>query len=241
MAVLEVRGLRKSYGSLEAVKGISFEVERGEVFALIGPNGAGKTTTLRMIATILRPDGGTVTLDGIDLVSNPERVRERISYLPEEAGAYRNMTGEGYLRFMADILVPDAQRREEALARARTIAGLGERLRSKVGTYSKGMARKLLLARAIMTLPSLAILDEPTSGLDVMNALEIRTTIRNAAAEGMSVLLSSHNMLEIEFLSDRVAIIHKGSIRATGAPAELKQAYDARNLEEVFAKVVAAE
>lgn len=238
MSILVVEGLRKRYGALEAVRDISFSVEEGEVFALIGPNGAGKTTTLRMVATILRPDGGRATLAGFDVVNEPELVRERISYLPEEAGAYRNMTGDGYIRFMADILVNGPRERDEAIARASEISGLGERLRSKIGTYSKGMARKLLLARALMARPALAILDEPTSGLDVLNALEIRDTIRRATESGMSVLLSSHNMLEIEYLSDRVAIVHEGTIRAIGSAAELKERFGGRNLEEVFARVV---
>ena len=113
--VLSVRGLAKSYGELQAVRGIDFEVHAGEVFALIGPNGAGKTTTLRIIATILRASGGTATVAGIDVMQQPERVREIISYLPEEAGAYKNMNGEAYLRFVADLFYADSAERDAAL------------------------------------------------------------------------------------------------------------------------------
>jgi len=235
--VLEVSGLRKSYGKHEAVRGIDFTVAEKEIFALIGPNGAGKTTTLRMIATILQPSGGTASLDGVDIASEPAKVRERISYLPEEAGAYKAMTGEDYLRFMAQIYFADKNGQEQALKTARDVSDLGERLFDKLGTYSKGMTRKLLLARTIMTRPRLAILDEPTSGLDVLNALEVRSTIKQFSRMGMSVLLSSHNMLEIEYLSDRVAIIHEGVIHEVGTPASLKERYGAANLEEVFAEV----
>ncbi len=236
-SLLHVKGLRKRYGSIEAVRGIDIEVAPGEILALIGPNGAGKTTTLRMVATILKPTSGSIVVDGIDVVADPAAVRERISYLPEEAGAYRQLTGHDYLTFAADVFYDDRDEREAAIARAVALSGLRERLRDKVGTYSKGMTRKLLLARVLMTRPRLAILDEPTSGLDVLNAIDIRETIISFAREGMAVLLSSHNMLEIEFLSDRVAIMHEGRIHATGTPAELKERFSAENLEAVFAEV----
>lgn len=235
--VLIVRALQKKYGELEAVRSISFTVGQGEIFALIGPNGAGKTTTLRIVATILRPTSGSVTVDGLDVVQEAGKIRERISYLPEEAGAYKNMTGERYLRFVTELFYANQGEQDSALARAREITGLGERLDDKLGSYSKGMTRKLLLARTLMTQPKLAILDEPTSGLDVINALEVRDTIKRQTSSGTAVLLSSHNMLEIEYLSDRVGLIHKGEIVETGSPGELKSRYNAENLEEVFAGV----
>ncbi len=232
--VLRVEGLRKFYGSLEALKGISFQVQRGEIFALIGPNGAGKTTALRIVSTLLSPSGGKVTFLGYDLVKNTEKFREKISYLPEEAGAYRNLKGTNYLKFMANFYAASAKETDEFLKRAEDIADLGTRLNEKVGTYSKGMVRKLLLARALMTRPELAILDEPTAGLDVINSLEVREIIKRFASEGISVLLSSHNMLEIEFLSDRVALIDQGRILDSGTSEELKDKYQAANLEIVF-------
>jgi len=233
-AVLSVEGLRKTYGRLEAVKGIDFQVKAGEIFALIGPNGAGKTTALRIIATLLSPSAGTVRFLQYDLRKEPDKVRENISYLPEEAGAYKNMKGADYLRFMAGFYASAPGEEKACIDRATDIAGLGERLKDKIGTYSKGMTRKILLARALMTRPVLAILDEPTSGLDVLNALDVREMIRRYVREGTAVLLSSHNMLEIEFLSDRVALIDKGLILDSGSPAELKAKHQASNLEEVF-------
>ncbi len=232
--VLTVRGLKKSYGNHTAVAGIDFEVRAGEVFALIGPNGAGKTTTLRIIATLLTSSAGEITFLDRDHRQEPDFVREKISYLPEEAGAYKDMKGIDYLRFMAGFYARTADEEREIIDRAAAITELGERLKTKVGTYSKGMTRKLLLARALMTRPVLAILDEPTSGLDVLNALDIREIVRRYVREGTSVLLSSHNMLEIEFLSDRVGLIDKGRILDTGTPDELKAKHNAKNLEEVF-------
>ncbi len=232
--VLTVRGLKKSYGAQHALAGIDFDVQAGEVFALIGPNGAGKTTTLRIVATLLTATAGQVQFLDQDLCKDPDFVREKISYLPEEAGAYKDMKGLDYLHFMAAFYAKDEAQEKEFVDRAVAITELGDRLATKVGTYSKGMTRKLLLARALMTKPTLAILDEPTSGLDVLNALEVREIVRRYVKEGTSVLLSSHNMLEIEFLSDRVGLINKGLILDTGTPAELKDKHAAKNLEEVF-------
>jgi ABC-2 type transport system ATP-binding protein len=235
---LKIENLTKNYGKFEALKGVSFEIKSNEVFALIGPNGAGKSTALKIIATILSSTSGKVEVWGFDQAKKPDEVRRRISYLPEEAGAYKNLTGKQYLEFMAALFTDDANLQREYVQTGSEMAGLGEKLRNKIKTYSKGMTRKLLLARTLMTHPMLAILDEPTSGLDIINALEIRKIIRGLSARGMAVLLSSHNMLEIEFLSDRVAIINQGRIYETGTAQELKQKYSASNLEEVFVRAI---
>ena len=237
--MLEVKDLNVYYGMIHAVKDISFSVDEGDIVTLIGANGAGKTTTIRMISTLLIPTDGDAVVAGHSVVKEPEKVRECITYLPDEAGAYKTMTGNAYLRFMAGLFTSDPNKINEYVERAASINKLGDRLKDKIGTYSRGMIRKLLLSRAVMTKPALAILDEPTSGLDVLNALEIRKTIKELAAkEGMSFLISSHNMLEIEFISDRVGIIAKGHLLVTGEAAELKQRYNAENLEEVFERVV---
>jgi ABC-2 type transport system ATP-binding protein len=236
-AVLDVQNLKKNYGKIEALKGISFSVKRGEIFALIGPNGAGKTTALRIISTILRPTSGDVFINGVSAVNEADRVRKFITYLPEDAGAYKNMTGYDYLKFMASLYLDGEAQVKEVVATAAEISGLGDRLKDKIGTYSKGMTRKILLARALMVKPVLAILDEPTSGLDVINAIEVRKIIKRFSELGMTVLLSSHNMLEVEFLSDRVAVINEGRILESGTPAELKERFGSRNLEEVFEEV----
>ncbi len=235
---LEVENLYKNYKEVTALRGISFKVGKGEIFALVGPNGAGKSTALKIIATILTPSAGEVQICGYDLKKEASKAREIISYLPEEAGAYKNLSGTAYLKFMASIFTNDKAQQKEFLDYAIRITGLGDRLKDKAKTFSKGMTRKLLLARTVMSRPKLAILDEPTSGLDVINAFEIRKIIKELAKEGMSVLLSSHNMLEIEFLSDRIGIIHKGEILAIGTPQELKEKYSADNLEEVFVKII---
>ncbi len=236
MAIIKVQNLVKNFGSVEAVKGISFTIDQGEIFGLIGPNGAGKTTTLRVLATLLQITNGSVSLFGFDVEKHPEKIRKQISYLPEDAGAYKNLTGRQYLEFIAHFFNP--KNANEMIRKGIEIADLDDRIDDKVDTYSKGMKRRLLVGRALMNDPKLAILDEPTSGLDVRNAQEIRSIIKSSARQGTIVLLSSHNMLEVEYLCDRIALIADGLIIEEGKPNGLKQKYSAENIEEVFMKVV---
>jgi len=229
---IEAEHLVKRFGDILALNDLSFTVGEGEIYGLIGPNGAGKTTALRIVGTIIKPTSGTVRIFDVDVVKDSSKAREMISYLPEEAGAYRNISGFEYLRFMANFY---GGRMTEAVEEGARISGLGDRLRDRVKTYSKGMNRRLLLARALMVKPKLAVLDEPTGGLDVVHALHIRQTIREyAEKQGTTVLLSSHNMLEVEYLCNRIALIDNGRIIEEGTPQELKTKYGVKNLEEVF-------
>ncbi|MEM3566434.1 MAG: ABC transporter ATP-binding protein [Candidatus Bathyarchaeia archaeon] len=239
MLAVEVHDVAKVFGSIRALDGLSFSVKPGEVFGLIGPNGAGKTTALRIVSTLLLPTSGTVKVFGRDVVRDAAEVRRIISYLPEEAGAYRYLSGWEYLEFMAKFHTSDKAEARKMVLEAAEISGLGERLKDKTKTYSKGMKRRLLVARALMLKPKLAILDEPTSGLDVLHSYHVREIIKSyVKRHGVTVLLSSHNMLEVEYLCDRVALINKGKIVAEGEPQELKEKFGSTNLEEVFAKVV---
>jgi ABC-2 type transport system ATP-binding protein len=232
--ILTVSNLRKTLGKTEILHGISFDVPAGSITALVGPNGAGKSTTLKIISTLLQPTSGTVQVNGHDVATMAAAVREQISYLPEESGAYKNMTGLAYLHFVAALYSSDAQQRAAYIERAIGIANLGPALTRKASTYSKGMVRKLLIGRAIMTNPALLILDEPTSGLDLTNAREIRKIIKELASTGTAILLSSHNMLEIEYLSDTIILINDGRIHDIGTAQELRKQYKADNIEDVF-------
>jgi len=236
---IEASNVAKVFGEIRALDGLSFSVKSGEIFGLIGPNGAGKTTTLRIVSTLLLPTSGTVKVFGFDVVENAAEVRKIISYLPEEAGAYRYLSGWEYLEFMAKFHTKNKDEAHEMVKEAAEISGLGERLKDKTKAYSKGMKRRLLVARALMVKPKLAVLDEPTSGLDVIHAYHVRDIIKNYVKDyGVTVLLSSHNMLEVEHLCDRVALVNKGKVVAEGEPQELKEKFESENLEEVFAKVV---
>ncbi|MEM4729852.1 MAG: ABC transporter ATP-binding protein [Thermoplasmata archaeon] len=240
MHALEMCGLVKDYPScVRALDGVDLTVEAGEIFGLIGPNGAGKSTAIRIAATLLVPTAGRAEVWGHDVVRERDEVRRIISYLPEEAGAYENLTGEEYLRFMARFYPGDP---EEAVRRGTRIAGLGDRIRSRTREYSRGMRRRLLIGRTLMTDSRLYILDEPTSGLDVLHAHHIRRVIRERVREtGTAALVSSHNLLEVEYLCDRVAILHNGRVACTGAPRELMEERGVRNLEELFMAVVGGE
>jgi ABC-2 type transport system ATP-binding protein len=237
MKAVEVRELVKNYGNFRALNGVSFEVNEGEIFGLIGPNGAGKTTALRVVATLLQITSGSVTIFDYELPKEAGEVRKIISYLPEEAGAYKNLTGKDYLNFIARFF-GDGEKSRDTVRRGLEIANLGKRIDDKVDTYSKGMTRRLLVGRALMVNPRLAILDEPTSGLDVVNAQEVRRIINSAVEGGTAVLLSSHNMLEVELLCHRIALINDGKIVASGTAEELKKEYDAGNIEEAFVKAI---
>jgi len=236
MVAIEVKNLVKSYGSIEAVKGVSFSVKDGEIFGLIGPNGAGKTTVLRVVSTLLKITSGSVKITNLDVEKDADKIRKIISYLPEDAGAYKNLTGRAYLQFIANFF--DAKQNQQMIQKGIEIANLGERIDDRVDTYSKGMMRCLLVGRALMINPKLAILDEPTSGLDVINAQEIRKLVKNTAKKGTTILLSSHNMLEVEYLCERIALISDGRILEEGEPKTLMDKYEANNIEEVFMRVV---
>jgi len=232
-------GLTKDFGNIRALNRLNLKVMSREIFGLIGPNGAGKTTALRVVSTLLLPTSGTITVFDLDVTHEAAEIRKIIAYLPEEAGAYRNLSGWEYLEFMAKFNTKDKGELRKMVKEAAEISGLGERLKDKAKTYSKGMKRRLLVARALMLKPKLAVLDEPTSGLDVLHAYHVREIIKRYVKEhGVTVLLSSHNMLEVEHLCDRVALLNKGKIVAEGKPQELKEKFGSANLEEVFAKVV---
>lgn len=177
MSAIEVTNLVKEFGGVRVVDGVSFSVNEGEVFGLIGPNGAGKSTTLRMISTLLQITSGTITMFGHDVETEPNEVRKILSYLPEESGAYKDLTGKAYLDFFSRFF-GDGKAAQEIAERGKNISGLGDRLNDKISTYSKGMTRRLLVGRALMFKPKLAILDELTSGLDVISAQKVRATVK---------------------------------------------------------------
>jgi len=236
---VEIINLTKDFGNIRALNELNLKVMPHEIFGIIGPNGAGKTTALRITSTLLLPTSGTVKVFGLDVVKEAAEVRKIMTYLPEEAGAYRNLSGLEFLEFMAKFNAENKNDVDAIINEAALITGLGERLKDKTKTYSKGMKRRLLVARALMNKPKLAILDEPTSGLDVLHAYHVREIIKRYVKEhGITVLISSHNMLEVEHLCDKVALINKGKIVAEGKPKELEEKFESENLEEVFAKVV---
>ncbi|HWQ16929.1 MAG TPA: ABC transporter ATP-binding protein [Sulfolobales archaeon] len=235
-----VERLVKIYGgSVRALNGISFKVDRGSIYCLAGPNGAGKSTTFRILSTLILPTSGDAYIEGLHVVREAGRVRGIISYLPEEAGAYKNITGFEYLSMVSKIYFRGREA-DEALERGIRISGLSEKdLGRPMKQYSKGMKRRIQVARALMIVPRVAILDEPTAGLDPAQKAEIRGIIKSYPKNyGVTVLLSTHEMSEAESLCERVAIIDKGYIVAEGSVDEIISSQGARNLEEAFLKLI---
>jgi ABC-2 type transport system ATP-binding protein len=234
--VIVARGLRKYFGRVQALSGVSFTVVEGEIYGLVGPNGAGKTTTLRIVAGIYRPDGGEIRVLGRDPASMGRSERSMIAYLPEEGQPYRNLTGREFLELYATIYgVEDV---DSYVEEAAELSGLGSKIDEKTMGYSKGMKRRLLVAAILALKPKIAILDEPTSGLDPLYSVTLREIIIEYNRRyGVTVLLSSHNMFEVEYLCDRVAVISRGRTVFEGTPRDAVEKTGSSNLEEAFLKL----
>lgn len=220
--MIVVEDLRKEYGGFVAVDGSTFTVESGEVYGIVGPNGAGKTTTLKMIAGLVEPTGGTVSVAGLN-AGDPE-MRRNLGFLPEESPLYEEMTGRSYLHFFADLYdVPDdvaEERIQEALDRLDL-----EHRERKIGDMSKGMKRKVAIARALVNDPDVLVFDEPASGLDPLTTNYIVDFTRELAEEGRTVVFSAHNLFHVEDVCDRVAIMNHGEIIARGSLEEIRTNY----------------
>ena len=215
---ISAEDLRFSYGDVEAVKGISFAIDPGEIFGFLGPNGAGKTTTIKMLTGQLRPASGTVRILGRDVGRDDPATQARIGVCFEEKNLYDAMSGEENLRFFAALYGVDGLDTDALLRRV----GLADRARDRVGSYSKGMRQRLMVARSILHQPAVLFLDEPTDGLDPVSSKAIRGIIREEAERGAAVLLTTHDMWEADELSHRVAFINEGQIYATDTPENLK-------------------
>ncbi|MGD2103996.1 MAG: ATP-binding cassette domain-containing protein [Anaerolineae bacterium] len=224
--MIDVKNVTKSYGPIEALRGISFDVSAGEIVGLLGPNGAGKTTTIKILTGSLQPDEGAVIVNGSDALEHTREVQAQIGYLPETAPLYPELTVQGYLKMMAELRgVPEEDRRAH-ISEAVYATGLADHLVRPIGELSKGFRQRVGLAQAIIHKPRLLILDEPTIGLDPTQVVEVRRLIRRLA-ERSTVLLSTHILSEVEALCDRVIILINGRIRADAELSELASTSDA--------------
>jgi ABC-2 type transport system ATP-binding protein len=224
--MIEAVNLRRSFKNKEAVAGISFSVQRGEIFGLLGPNGAGKTTTIRMLTGQIVPDAGYATVAGCDVVKDLQQLKERIGVVPEEQNLYERLSARNNLRFSCWLYNLPESRAEEVLDLVR----LRDRAKDPVRTYSNGMKQRLLIARALLHKPPVLFLDEPSRGLDPISAREVRGTIEQLSREGMTILLTTHLLEEADQLCQRVAFINQGRIVANDTPRSLKLAHGRRTL-----------
>ena len=236
--MIEVRDLRKSFGAVRAVDGVSFSARNGEITGLLGPNGAGKTTTLRMLYTLMRPDAGQVLVDGIDAAADPIAVRQRLGVLPDARGLYKRLTARENIDYFARLQGLDAatrRRRGDALIAALDMADIADR---RTEGFSQGQRVKTAIARALVHDPLNVILDEPTNGLDVMATRSMRAFMRALRDDGRCVLFSSHIMQEVGALCDRVVVMARGRVVADESPEVLRAHTGAASLEDAFVTII---
>jgi ABC-2 type transport system ATP-binding protein len=217
-----VEHLQKRYGSVEAVKDVSFQIEPGDIFGLLGPNGAGKTTTLRIICSLAAPDSGRVEVSGISVVANPKAVRQRLGYVAQEVVPDKVLTGREMLDLQAALFHLPRAIAKPRIEQMIDLLGLTDWADKKTGTYSGGLKKRLDLATGLLHQPDVLILDEPTVGLDIESRVVVWNFLRKIREQGTTILMTSHYLEEIDALADRVAIIDKGVVIASGSPSELK-------------------
>jgi ABC-2 type transport system ATP-binding protein len=238
MDMIEVKELRRSFGSVVAVDGISFEVEKGQVLGLLGPNGAGKTTAMRMLACFIRPDSGTASVCGHDILQNPIEVRRSLGYLAENSPAYPEMTVGGFLKFVCDVREIRGVARRRALDRIVPTCSIESVYHQTIETLSKGYKRRVGLAQALIHDPDVLILDEPTDGLDPNQKFEVRKLIGKMAKE-KCIVISTHILEEVEAVCSRTIIIAKGKILVDSTPDKLKEEHEC-SLDAVFRRITKA-
>lgn len=219
--MISIENLTKNYGSFKALDDISFEVKKGEILGLLGPNGAGKTTTLRILTGYFNPTLGKVTFDGLDIIEDSLKIKQKIGYLPENNPLYEEFKVKEYLNYVAEIHNVSKSHMQDAVTKVIQTCGLEEKQNQEISKLSKGFRQRVGLAQALIHNPDVLILDEPTEGLDPNQRIDIRTLIKKIGAE-KTVILSSHVLSEVDATCDRVIIINQGKIVASGTPEELK-------------------
>ncbi len=235
--MIEIHDLAKSYGAVQAVRGVSFTATDGRITALLGPNGAGKSTTLRILSTVSAPDTGSARVDGVDVIEDPMKVRQAIGVLPHNSGLYARLTGIENVRYfgrLQQIAPVELETRIEALVEQLEMSDFCNR---RTAGFSQGQKIKIALARALIHDPKHVILDEPTNGLDVMATRALREIISRLKADGKCVLFSSHIMQEVDALCDDVVVIGKGEVKFDGTIASLRQHAGTEDLEDAFVRM----
>jgi sodium transport system ATP-binding protein len=238
--MIEAEQLHKAFGAKVAVQDVSFSARDGEITGLLGPNGAGKTTTLRMLYTLLQPDRGRITVDGLDTALHPVEVRRRLGVLPDARGLYKRLTARENIAYFAQLHGLDAdaiRQRSDALIGALGMQDIAGR---RVEGFSQGERVKTAIARALVHDPRHIVLDEPSNGLDVIATRSLRDFLRQLKAEGRCVLFSTHIMQEVAALCDRIVIIAGGRVVADGTPEALRQQAGEHSLEDAFVKIIGA-
>lgn len=236
--LIDVRNVSKSFGKVKAVDDVSFSVAPGEVYGLLGPNGAGKTTTLRILSTLLKPDSGTATIAGHDVLKQPEAVRASIGVVNGGMGLYDRLTGREILYYFGRLYDLSEAQIEKRIAELDELLGLRDTLTRRAGGFSTGMAQKIVIARAVLHDPPVIFFDEATSGLDVVARRAVVDFVRDYPSKGRAVVYSTHVMSEVEELCDRASIIYQGRKIAEDSVAGLKSSNGSNSIEEAFFRLV---
>jgi sodium transport system ATP-binding protein len=239
--MITVGGIRKQFGKVTAVDGVSFEARDGAITGLLGPNGAGKTTTLRMLYSVMRPDAGQIQIDSVDAVASPQDAQMRLGVLPDGFGLYPRLTAREHIEYFGElhgITGASLQRRARELIDLLDMGAIADR---RTGGFSHGERTKVALARALVHDPQNVLLDEPTNGLDVMSTRAVRHIVRRLRDQGRCVLFSSHVMQEVSALCDSIVVIASGRVVAHGTPNELRHQTGQDNLEDAFVALAGLE
>ena len=239
--MIELSDLRKTFGTVKAVDGVSFIARDGEITGLLGPNGAGKTTTLRMLYTLMKPETGSIRVDGVDITQDPDGARRKLGVLPDARGLYKRLTARENIEYFGRLHGLDEatlKQRTDALIASLGIEDIAAR---RTEGFSNGQRVKTAIARALVHDPRNVLLDEPTNGLDVMATRALRGFMQQLRAEGRCVLFSSHIMQEVAALCDRIVVIARGRVVAQGTADELRAQTGEVNLEDAFVKVIGTE
>ena len=237
--MIEVRGIHKNFGAVQAVREVSFSAPDGRITGLLGPNGAGKSTTLRIISTVLKPDAGSVCIDGVDVLAEDAEARLHLGVLPHMSGLYPRLTARENIRYYGELNGVRGAALERRIAELLELLEIDDFADRPAKGYSQGQRLKTALARALVHGPRNLVLDEPTNGLDVMATRALRTLIRKLRDAGHCVLFSSHVMQEVAALCDSIVIIAAGRIVIQGTVEEIRRATGEQDLEEAFVKAVA--
>ena len=222
--MIELSNLTKRYGNLLAVNRINLSIPRGEIFGFIGPNGAGKTTTIRMMGGILAPTEGSIVIDGISMAEEPEKAKQRIGFIPDRPFLYEKLTGMEFMRFSADMYGVNEKTFSEKSAYLLKMFSLGDWADELIEAYSHGMKQRLIISAALLHDPVVIIVDEPMVGLDPAGIKMVKEVIRDLARKGTTIFMSTHTLEVAAELCDRIGIIHRGSLIATGTITNLRQA-----------------
>ncbi len=224
-AIIEARGLTKHFRNVQAVKSVAFDVNKGEIFGFFGPNGAGKTTTIRLLCGLTAPTSGSATVCGLDVKTEPTRVRRQLGIVQEEEVFYEKMTPAAYLRFFARMAGHTTESARERMAMAVQVAEIGGFMDKRIATLSHGQRQKISIARALLSTGPVKFLDEPFQGIDIVHRKSLRAHFRTFVSEGNTVFFTSHNLIEAEAIVDRFAFIDKGMVLTIGTARELKERY----------------